>query len=880
MKNQKLIDLTNKSISIIPNSVFAMKELETLILDDNSIELIPDDICELTKLKELSINNNKITKISKNIAKLTKLETLSIAGNSLDELPIQIFNILNLKNLFCYDNKLSQLNKEIKKLTNLEVLILSNNNIYELPPEIGLLSNLQELDLSFNQLYVLPDSILQLINLESLDLFNNQLSGLPKIVNELPSLVNLSLSNNPIELPPPEIAIERDMTDSNIGKIRNFFKEYASGNTDYLFEIKLLLVGEGRVGKTSIAKKLTTPKYELQDEHSTEGIDIKPWIISKNDFIKNEEIKIKPKKNLRINIWDFGGQEIYHATHQFFLTKRSMYLLVTESRQEDKPDDFFYWLNCIKIFGDNSPAIIVQNKCDQPIKDIPFKEFQKEFSNIISLQRISCKHGFGQTIIDLKEEIKRIVSNTNLLPHLGSPLPQVWIEVRKDIESLQDKKLDYLDFDEYLKICKKHELSEKRAIFLSEFFHDVGVVLHFHKDWELKDTLFINHEWVTNGVYKVLDNLNIILKHGIFNKDDLEQIWKQKRYYNKRRELLALMKKFELCFEIEPDKYLLPQLLPVDEVEYEWDDSKVQLKYYYQYKFMPKGILTRLIVKRNCDIYNSKYWRYGVILEYAETKALIREKYFDRKLTIDITGKNKKLMLQIIQKSIKEIHADFSNIEVEEMVPCNCDECVSTIIPNFYKLSELELRQKKQKDTIECYKSYAHVSINSILSNIQIDRDEESKSKYNNSIFISYSHCDEYWLEKVLKNLKVLKKEGYVIDIWSDKQIKASQNWRDEIYKSLNKAKIGILLISTDFLASDFIIDNELPILLKHAKTRGTNIVPVLLRPSRFLKNKILSQFEAVNNAQIPLSELSESKQDELLVSLTNRIEEILKDQS
>lgn len=869
-----IIDLSNQALNEIPKFVFKEAKINRLILDNNNISHIPAQISKLENLVELSINDNKIEKISPSISNLKNLNTISLANNYLTRIPKELFKIINLKVLYLYENQIESIDKRIAQLTNLEELILWRNNLFELPNEIGLLTNLLALDVRHNQLYKLNDAILKLSKLELLDLAFNQISELPVITKELPKLINLSLSNNPLELPPPEIAIEKNLYDSNISKIRKYFKEYLVGKTDYLFEIKLLLIGEGRVGKTSISKKLSIPRYTLKDEETTLGIEVKPWIISKKDFEKSDKTIIELKKNLRVNIWDFGGQEIYHATHQFFLTKRSIYLLVTESRQEDKHDDFYYWLNCIKVFGDNSPTIIVQNKCDQPVKDIPLKEFQKAFPNIQFLQKISCKNNSG--IEELKEQLKEIIANNKLLPHLGTPLPKVWVDIRREIEDLQDRGTDYISYETYLSICRKHKMEANSASLLIEFFHDIGIVLYFKDDWELKDTVFVNHEWVTNSVYKVLDNEDVILNHGRLNTAVLEEIWKKRRYYNKRRELLSLMQKFELCFEISSNNYLVPQLLQVDEVEHDWNENENTLRYYYQYKFMPKGILTRLIVKRNNEICNSYYWRYGVILEYAETRALIREKYFERKLMIEIQGKNKKLLLEIIKKSVKEIHSDFNNIEFEEMLPCCCNSCKENHEPYFYKLSEIDIRKKKNKLTIECYLSYEDVLLNNILSNVEFSSDLIDESKNNKSVFISYAHPDTSWLVRVTTHLSVLKKEGYNLDIWSDEQIKASQKWRDEIYKSLDKAKIGILLISTDFLASDFIMDNELPILLKYAESKGTEIIPVILSPSRFLRHEILSKFQSINNPSIPLSEMTVSKQDAVLVELTDRVEEIL----
>jgi GTPase SAR1 family protein len=99
--------------------------------------------------------------------------------------------------------------------------------------------------------------------------------------------------------------------------------------TDRLYEAKLVILGEPGAGKTSLAKKLVDAHYALSPtEKSTEGIEIVCW-----------KFPFREGKDFVVNIWDFGGQEIYHATHQFFLTGRSLYILVADARREDT--DFF-----------------------------------------------------------------------------------------------------------------------------------------------------------------------------------------------------------------------------------------------------------------------------------------------------------------------------------------------------------------------------------------------------------------------------------------------------------------------------------------------------------------------------------------------------------
>jgi hypothetical protein len=142
-------------------------------------------------------------------------------------------------------------------------------------------------------------------------------------------------------------------------------------------------------------------------------------------------------------------------------------------------------------------------------------------------------------------------------------------------------------------------------------------------------------------------------------------------------------------------------------------------------------------------------------------------------------------------------------------------------------------------------------------------------------VFISYSREDQPWLERLQVHLKPLEREG-VIDRWDDTRITAGQKWKTEIQKALDQARVAVLLISADFLASDFIADDELPPLLSAAANEGLVVLPIILSPSRFARTPSLSQFQAVNGLDRPLLNLDRGQQEDIWVKLTEDIEETL----
>ena len=146
------------------------------------------------------------------------------------------------------------------------------------------------------------------------------------------------------------------------------------------------------------------------------------------------------------------------------------------------------------------------------------------------------------------------------------------------------------------------------------------------------------------------------------------------------------------------------------------------------------------------------------------------------------------------------------------------------------------------------------------------------------TLFISYSHNDRSWLDLLRPHLRPLERQGS-IEIWDDTQIQAGMKWRDQINAAITRARVAVLLVSPHFLASDFIILNELPPLLDSAERDGLTVLPVIVSPCRFTKTPSISRYQAVNDPSSTLQELSDAERNRRLVELTDRIEQCLSDE-
>jgi len=629
---------------------------------------------------------------------------LNFSGQGLTEIPLHVFELKTLESLDLSNNQITTLPDNLLVLQNLASLNLSNNKFSELPVSISQLSSLKCLNLRSNQLTSLPDAIIELSNLVFLDLRDNKISVLPVDISRLEKLSVLELANNPLVRPPIEIAT------LGVKPVREYLRQLSLGQ-EQLFEAKLLILGEGGAGKTTLARKIQNTNYQLQqNEKSTEGIDVLRWsFLSENN------------KVFKVNVWDFGGQEIYHTTHQYFLTKRSLYVLVADTRKEDT--DFHYWLNVVELLSDNSPLLIVKNEKQDRHREINERQLQGQFENLKSV--VAANFADNRGLVQVLDEIKLHLKK---LPHIGMQLPVTWVRVR---EILENDKRHYITQGEYLDICWRNGFTEaKDSLQLSEYLHDLGVILHFQDDPILKNTVILKPKWGTDATYKVLDNHTVIRNSGQFNREDLALIWNDAIYVNMLDELLHLMMKFHLCYEIPNLKgeYIAPQLLIENQPHYEWDE-KDNLVVRYTYVFMPKGILTQFIVNVHHLIFKQEYvWKSGVIIERENTQAEVVEYYGKREIQIRVKGAHKVELMAIAMYQLEQINSAYRKLECTRLIPCNCSSCKSSQASYFYRFDTLQKFIEDGQDTIQCQHSYKMVSVRGLIANVIPEKKQAESS--------------------------------------------------------------------------------------------------------------------------------------------------------
>jgi len=364
-----------------------------------------------------------------------------------------------------------------------------------------------------------------------------------------------------------------------------------------------------------------------------------------------------------------------HATHQFFLTRRSLYLLVLDGRQGENENNLHYWLKIIQSYAEDSPILVVINKSDQHQMELNENRLQKDYApNLRGFYHTSCKNGEG--IAELRSAIVQQIPG---LSHVFDLLPESYFKV-KDSLAKRATKDNYLQYQQYINICRKHRVtSEDDQRQLIRFLHDLGTVLNYDdpdSPLRLHDTNILNPEWVTEGVYKIVNNNVLMNQQGQLDVDQLTSVFNDPKRYppERHRFIIDMMRKFELCFAF-PDsdnrRYLIPELLPENEPDLDWSEHD-SLRFEYHYNVLPSGILCRFIVHMHHRLTEKRtYWRSGVLLDIDGNRCLVRGDTQSKKMFISIQGpaQTRRIALSLIREAFHVIHRTIPGMEAVDKVP-------------------------------------------------------------------------------------------------------------------------------------------------------------------------------------------------------------------
>mgnify|MGYP005841848625 CR=1 FL=1 len=355
---------------------------------------------------------------------------------------------------------------------------------------------------------------------------------------------------------------------------------------------------------------------------------------------------------LQLQVWDFGGQEIFYATHQFFLSDEAVYILawtdernVIPHRKRDKETLPFderwrsceYWLENIRLRAADSPIIMVQTHSDKLENRQPnAPNWEKEPFHAFLLNFSAAKdYNLG--------ELKDIISDrlNRAIPMLGEKFPQTYENVILAIEQIKEAE-PTITKERFLELCAQGNIDKGREGSLLQYLHKAGVVVYFNEN-ALNDIVFINPNWLTKQVYRLINN-ELRHRQGRFDWPYLEKELPTPEYDDKKRkQFIELLKKFELIFENEENgqpvfiapQYLPEQLAPTEQNLYDMILDDLSLAFVFRFpKFLPDNVMINFL-SRYGPFSKKMYWKNGICFTDAnKAKCIVEFEEQQKQLTV------------------------------------------------------------------------------------------------------------------------------------------------------------------------------------------------------------------------------------------------------
>lgn len=769
-------------------------DLEHLYLVENPALTTLEFKVALPKLKLLYLNNCKLSSLSFS-AGFSQLQQVYLQNNQLKNLEWSgYFPALQL--IDGSGNQLSEFSLS-GNFPELGYLFFRKNKLQQFSFAQPLLA-LETLDLRENQLSSLPDNFLSLSRLETLYLYKNPLPSLPK------EIISDKESGNSWE------------------SLRAYLVELSKKDNVINDRAKLIIVGNGRVGKTCIYRRLKGDPYNPEEPY-THGIQIGKLV--EDDFSALKD------STLQLNVWDFGGQEIFYATHQFFLSEEAIYILawtnvknVIPHRERDKailPFDekwrsLEYWLESIRHHGKNSPILMVQTHSDRKENKLPIDPIYRQAPYHAEDLNFSATKDYG--LPELRDFILEQLQSP-AIPFYGQLFPKSYSVLIQEIEN--NTQVTSLTKAEFEQKCQKAGISAGGEEAVLAYLNKAGVVVYFNKPL-LEDTIFTNPNWLTEQVYSLINN-ELSARKGRIDEQYMVEVL-PKFTSQERIRFLELLKNFELIFEEATHQYIAPQYLPEDlsgEAQTMFNFTKRNLKQVFVFKFtrfMPDNVMVNFLSRYGP--YSDKiYWKSGILFSKNGQPCIV-EQPEENILRVCASKYEDSDALQ------QEICAAFRKLSNTTAVEISLDGTYFVAWDELAKYTSTFLDRPEQ--IVLATDGVTPLNVKDFarfFAPEELNRIKPQPKK----IFFSYSKHDRKHLDELTQHLSALRRLGK-LEHWDDTQLVPGEEWDEAIKKELNEADIILLLVSAAFNSTDYIWNVEISKAMERHERKEATVIPIIIR--------------------------------------------------
>ena len=460
-------------------------------------------------------------------------------------------------------------------------------------------------------------------------------------------------------------------------------------------EAKLVVLGNGRVGKTQVCRRLRGLPYDEQVP-STHGITVtaETWAGSTGDEV--------------LNVWDFGGQDIYHGAHTLFMKTSAVFLIVWhpdfETAGEQSIDGMLfrnyplpYWLEYVRTLGrKDCPVVVVQARCDRPEQEVRRLPADDAFLKFPSLKpcwySAKTRRGHGALEDALRDAIQYLRERDGIVT-IGAGRASVLRQLeawRTEDQTLPTEKRQHrtLSQTEFRSLCEQIGGVRSPESLLA-YLHNLGVV--FYQPHLFDARIILDQSWALEAVYSVFDRRKayplILSQRGRFTQSLLAMTAWREYSQPEQRLFLSLMESCGIAFvhrEAEPGlgletEYLAPDVLPAkdvvaDQLAGRWNDHEKSWRLEYEYPLLHPGLMRALL----CDVGSRSkeagvYWKYGVWVYEKSTgcRALLEQQMTDERrgrIALKVQGRRYEDLVRWLRERIEDRNRLFGYPELKPSI--------------------------------------------------------------------------------------------------------------------------------------------------------------------------------------------------------------------
>lgn len=641
---------------------------------------------------------------------------LHLADLSLTTLPESIGQLQNLRWLDVRSNQLTALPESLGELQKLTRFILDDNPFKTVPPLYFQLRALEYIDLERTGIERLPAAVKNLQKVGEICVQGNQLRALPAELGDLPKLKELHLEGNALPDPYPEL-IERG-TQAVLTYVRSLTKEE---ETQPQYEAKLILVGEGSVGKTCLVRALQAEAGKEKeafdpDSETTHGIKIGPVVLPHPDL---------PGTDITLNAWDFGGQEVYRISHQFFFSRRSLYLLVWRPREGQEAGQLEFWLKSIRLRSPDAKVILVSTYADEGRRPLIASSVLRDYGDMI-VARHEVSNARGTGFQQLRETTALYAAK---LPQMGEELNQRWIAVRDEALAKKQPHIARSTFD---RVARKKRLDKDETRVLLDLLHDLGRIVYYGAYEGLREVVVIKPEWLTRVISFVLEDQTTVDEGGVLDHSRVTSVWRNPKrprshQYSPKHHpfFLRLMEKFDISYRVPgKEASLIGQMVPDDRPDLPWEagalvaENSRELSLRCEMNEDPPGLVEWLIV-RNHPYSTGHHWREGIFLRHFKQEALLEKE--GEKLSIQVRGDYPSHFFELLRGGLQLLINDrWPALDYDLLVPCRGVRKNGSACTYDFLIEDLETALKEGDAEIPCPRCRTHQNALTLLHGFEM----------------------------------------------------------------------------------------------------------------------------------------------------------------